>query len=234
MKAIFLREMRAYFTTPVGYIFLAVYFLVSGAVFSYTTLYSMTADTSTYFLLMLVFDAIMLPLLTMKSFSEERKQRTEQLLLTAPVSLTSMVLAKFFAAYTMFAGATLVASLSFTILYQYALVNTAVIVGSLLALLLVGMTFVSIGVFMSSLTENQLAAAVMTMAAHIFLLVISAVNQVIPFYWVRFILNGISVFARYQNFTQGVFDVAALVYYLSVSAMFLFLTVRVFAKRRWD
>ncbi len=234
MKAIFMREMRAYFTTPVGYIFFAVYFLVSGAVFSYTTLYSMTADTSTYFLLMLVFDAVMLPLLTMKSFSEERKQRTEQLLLTAPVSLTSMVLAKFFAAYTVFAGATLVSSLSFLILYRYALVNTAVILGSLLALLLVGMTFIGIGVFMSSLTENQLAAAVMTMAAHIFLLVISLANQVIPFYWLRFVLNGISVFARFQNFTQGIFDVAALVYYLSVSAVFLFLTVRVFAKRRWD
>ncbi len=234
MKAIYLREMRAYFTTPVGYIFLVVYFLVSGAIFSYSTLYSMSADPSTYFLLILVFDAVVLPLLTMKSFSEERKQRTEQLLLTAPLSLTSMVLAKFFAAYTVFAGATLVSSLSFLILYRYALVKTAVIFGSLLALLLVGMAFVSIGLFMSSMTENQLAAAVLTIATHLLFLAISLLNQVIPFYWIRFVFNGISIFSRFQNFTQGIFDIAALVYYLSVCAVFLFLTVRVFAKRRFD
>ena len=101
-----MREMRAYFTTPIGYVFLAVYFLISGVVFSYSTLYSMTSDVSTYFTVMLFLDAIMLPLLTMKSFSEERKLKTDQLLLTAPVSLTSMVLAKFFAAYTMFAAVT--------------------------------------------------------------------------------------------------------------------------------
>lgn len=234
MKAIYMREMRAYFTTPVGYIFLIVYFLVSGAVFSYSTLYSMTADSSVYFLAMLVFSAVVLPLLTMKSFSEERKQRTEQLLLTAPISLSGMVLAKFLAAYTVFAGAALVSSLSFLILYQYAAVKTAVLLGSLLALLLVGLAFVSIGIFMSALTENQLAAAVLTIATHLFFLAISLLNSIIPFYWLRFILNGVSIFARFQNFTQGVFDVASLVYYLSVSAVFLFLTVRVFAKRRYD
>lgn len=234
MKAIYSREMRAYFTTPIGYIFLTVYFLISGAVFSYSTLYSMSGDVSTYYTVMLIVDAVLLPLLTMKSFSEERKLKTDQLLLTAPVSLTQMVLAKFLAAYTIFAAATLVSSLSFLILYQYAAIKTPVLLGNLVAILLVGMAFTSVGVFVSSVTENQLAAAVGTIAILIFFLAVSLLNGIIPFYWLRFVLSGVSIFARFQNFTQGVFDVAALIYYLSVCAVFLFFTVRVFAKRRYD
>ena len=234
MKAIYSREMRAYFTTPIGYIFLTVYFLISGAVFSYSTLYSMSCDVSTYYTVMLIVDAVLLPLLTMKSFSEERKLKTDQLLLTAPVSLTQMVLAKFLAAYTIFAAATLVSSLSFLILYQYAAIKTPVLLGNLVAILLVGMAFTSVGVFVSSVTENQLAAAVGTIAILIFFLAVSLLNGIIPFYWLRFVLSGVSIFARFQNFTQGVFDVAALIYYLSVCAVFLFFTVRVFAKRRYD
>ena len=234
MKAIYLREMRAYFTTPIGYLFLAVYFLISGAVFSYSTLYSLSGDVTTYFTVMLFLDAVLLPLLTMKSFSEERKQRTDQLLLTAPISLTSMVLAKFLAAYTMFFGATAVSSLAFLILYRYAVVDTAILLGNLVAILLVGMAFIAVGIFVSSITENQLASAVGTVGILLFFLAISFVNAVIPFYWLRFLLSGISIFARYQNFLQGIFDIASLVYYLSVSAAFLFLTVRVFVKRRFD
>ena len=234
MKAIYIREMRAYFTTPIGYLFLAVYLLISGAVFCYSTLYSLSADMTTYFTVMLFLDAILLPLLTMKSFSEERKQKTDQLLLTAPVSLTSMVMAKFLAAYTMFLGVSCVSSLSFLILYRYAIVDTAVLLGNLVALLLVGMAFVAVGIFVSSITENQLASAVGTVGILLFFLAVSFLNPIIPFYWLRFVLSGISIFARYQNFLQGIFDVASLVYYLSVSAAFLFLTVRVFVKRRWN
>ena len=83
MLAIYKREMRSYFTTPIGYIFLAIFFAVSGAVFAYSTLYSMTADTTVYFTFMMFVFVVLLPLLTMKLFSEEKKLRTDQLLLTA-------------------------------------------------------------------------------------------------------------------------------------------------------
>ncbi len=232
MKAIYLREMRAYFTTPIGYIYLFVYILISGAVFSYTTLYSMSGDSSTYFLLMLAANTVLVPLLTMKSFSEERKQKTEQLLLTAPVSLTSIVMGKFLAAYSVFAGSAILSVLPFGILYQYTVMKTSILLGSLLALLLVGLAFASVGIFVSSVTENQLAAAVGTIGILLFFMLISLLNNVIPFYFLRFILNGISIYARFVNFTNGVFDVASLVYYLSICAVFLFLTVRVFARRR--
>ena len=232
MLAIYKRELNAYFTTPIGYIFCAVFLALSGAVFSYTTLFSMTANVTTYFTVMLVFLVVLVPLLTMKLFSEERKQRTEQLLLTAPVSLYGMVGGKFLAAYTLFAGCTLLSFCSFFLLYFYAHVNTAMLFGNLVALLLLGMTFITIGIFVSALTENQLAAAVGTVGILLVLVLISLLNSLIPVYWIRFVLSSISVFSRFQNFTQGVFDIAALIYYLSVSLAFLYLTVRVFDKRR--
>ncbi len=233
MLAIYKREISAYFHTPIGYIFCAVFLALAGAVFSYTTLFSMTADVTSYFTYMLVLLVVLVPLLTMKLFSEERKQKTEQLLLTAPISLTSMVLGKFLAAYTLFASCTLLSFCSFFLLYFYADVKTGVLFGNLLALLLLGMTFIAVGVFVSSLTENQLAAAIGTVGILLVLMLISLLNSIIPVYWIRFVLSSISVFARFQNFLQGVFDIAALIYYLSITAVFLFLTVRVYDKRRW-
>ena len=85
--AILKKELRSYFTGVVGYVFLVIYLLAAGLVFSYTTLYSMSGDVTGFYLVMLLFSAIMLPLLTMKSFSEERRSKTEQLILTSPVSL---------------------------------------------------------------------------------------------------------------------------------------------------
>jgi len=233
MFAIYKRELAAYFNTPIGYIFCAVFLALSCAAFSYTFLFSMKAAVTIYFTYLLVMQVVLIPLLTMKLFSEERKQRTEQLLLTAPVSLYGMVGGKFLAAYTLFAGCTLVSFCSFFILYLYADIKSAVLFGNLVAILLLGMTFVAIGIFVSALTENQLAAAIGTVGILLVLMLISLLNAVIPVYWIRFVLSSISVFARFQNFTQGVFDISALFYYLSISAAFLFLTVRVFDKRRW-
>lgn len=234
MLAIYKREMRAYFTGAIGYIFLVLFLTVGGLVFCFTTLFSLSADVTQYFLYMLIFSAVMLPLLTMKSFSEERKSRTEQLLLTAPVSLIGMVIGKFLAAYTVFGGALVFNSFYFLILYRYASVKTAVLLGNLLALLLVGMVFITIGLFVSSLVENQLSAAVGTIAIIAALLGIALINALLPSaFWLRYVLNCLSVFTRFQVFVNGYFDFSSLLYYLSVSAVFLYLTVRVYDRRRY-
>ena len=113
MLAIYKREMRSYFTGVIGYVFLVIYLAVAGLVFSYTTMYSMSSDVTQFFLIMMILSGIMLPLLTMKSFSEERKSRTEQLLLTSPVSLGAIVFGKLLASYTVFGAATVFSSLYF-------------------------------------------------------------------------------------------------------------------------
>ena len=235
MLAIFKREMRSYFTGVIGYVFLFIFLAVGGAVFCLTTLYSMSSNVSNFFTIMLLFSGIMLPLLTMKSFSEERKAKTEQLLLTSPVSIPSMVLGKFLASYVMFAGALLINSLYFLFLTPYAELKAAILFGNLLAILLVGAVFIAIGLFVSSLTENQLSAAIGTIAIILVFLAIGLVNSLLPSdYWLRFVLDSISVFSRFGYFSLGVFDVAGLVFYLLLAALFLYLTIRVYDRRRYN
>ena len=234
MLAIFKRELRSYFVGVIGYVFLVIYLTVAGALFSYTTMFSMSSDVTTYFTLMLIFSAIVLPLLTMKSFSEERKTKTEQLILTAPISIPAMVLAKFLASYTVFGGATVLTSFYFVFLVPYTKLQFAILFGNLVALLLVGMVFISIGLFVSALTENQLSAAIGTIAIILGLLGIALINNFIPTnYSIRFFFNAISIFSRFQSYVNGYFELATLVYYLSVSAVFLWLTVRVYDRRRF-
>ena len=234
MLAIFKRELRSYFTGVIGYVFLVLFLAVGGLAFCYTTLYSMTSSVTTFYTLMLIFCAIALPLLTMKSFSDERKAKTEQLLLTAPVSIGSMVFGKFLAAYVIFAGAMLFNSLYFLILIPYASLQFATWIGNVVAMLLVGMAFIAIGLFVSSLTENQLTAAVGTMAIIVAFLAIGLVSTLLPTeYWLRYVFDSISIFSRFQTFTAGYFDIASFVYYLSISAVFIFLTMRVYDRRRY-
>ncbi len=235
MLAIFKRELRSYFTGVIGYVFLVLYLAVGGAVFCYTTLFSMSADVTPFFLYMLIFSAVALPLLTMKSFSEERKIKTEQLLLTAPVSIPAMVFGKFFAALVMFSSSIFVNSLYFLFLIPYATVKIPLLIGNFLALILVGIVFISIGLFVSSLTENQLAAAVGTIAIILAFLLIGLVSSLLPSsFWLRFVFDFISIFGRFQGFVNGYFDIASIAYYITIAVIFMFMTVRVYDRRRYS
>ena len=109
MFAIYKKEMRSYFINPIGYVYLGIFLAISALVCSYTTLQSNSYNTSTYFYYMVFAFAILIPILTMRSFAEERKMKTEQMLLTAPVTITGMVMGKYLAAFTMFVG-TVIAS----------------------------------------------------------------------------------------------------------------------------
>ena len=225
--------MRSYFTGTIGYVFLVLFLAVAGLAFCYTTLFSMSAEVGSFYIIMMIFSAIALPLLTMKSFSEERKSKIEQLLLTAPVSLGSMVLGKFLAAYTMFAGATIFSSLYFLILYRYAFIQVGILLGNIVALLLVGFVFIAIGLFVSALTENQLAAAVGTIGIIMAFLLIGLINTFLPAsYWLRYVFDSVSIFTRFQTFANGYFDLSTVIYYVSMGGIFLYLTYRVYDRRR--
>ena len=234
MLAIYKRELRSYFVGVIGYVFLVIYLAMAGILFSYTTMFSMSSDVTTYFTLMLIFSAVVLPLLTMKSFSEERKTKTEQLILTAPISLPAMVFGKFLASYTVFGGATLLTSLYFLFLTPYTQLQFAILFGNLVALLLVGMVFISIGLFVSALTENQLSAAIGTIAIILGFLGIGLINSLLPTnYALRFVFSALSIFTRFQSYVNGYFDFATIIYYLSISGIFLWLTIRVYDRRRF-
>lgn len=255
MLAIYKKELRSYFINPIGYIYVGIFLVFSALLACYTTLISESYDTSKYFTFMIFAFIILIPLLTMRSFAEERKARTEQLLLTAPVTITGMVLGKYLAALTLFASTVLVSCVNFIPIYAIANVEragesatlshigpvTAQLVGSLIALLLLGAAFIAIGTFISSLTENQLSAAVVTIGVLAAMVLLNMVNgitdaegrQIISSYAVRAVINWFSVLNRFSNFGYGIFDFTALLYYTSLSAIFVFLTIRVYERRRW-
>lgn len=235
MFAIYKREMQAYFTSPIGYVFIAVFLAVNAVLFSISTLLSgANSNVGSYFSFIMFIFIVLVPMLTMKMFSEERKTRTEQLLLTSPVSLMGMVFGKFLAAFTMFAGTYIFGNLiNFSLLYKYGTPNTASLISSSVGILLIGAAFIAIGIFVSALTENQIVAAIGTMGILLFMLLINLFNSFIESYTVRMILSWISVFSRFSNFTYGILDTAALIYYFSICFIFIFLTVRVYEKRRW-
>ncbi len=235
MLAVYKKELRSYFTSVIGYVFLVLYLSIATAVLVYTTLYSMSADVTTFFTLMIFVSAVALPLLTMKAFSEERKAKTEQLLLTAPVSIIGVVMGKFLAAYTIFAGCMVLNTLYCLVLLNYAMLKVAVLFGSLVAVLLVGFVFIAIGLFVSALTENQLTAAIGTMGIIIAFLGIGLISLLIPSsYGIRYVFNFLSIFTRFQAFTNGWFDFSSMLYYLSVGGIFLYLTVRIYDRRRYN
>ena len=237
MLAIYKKEMRGFFTTSIGYIFLACALVVAAVLFSITTVFSGTADMSVYFASLILVLMIFLPILTMKSFSDEKRTKTEQLLLTSPISTTQMVLGKFLSSFTMlviFLGLSLIFVLPiFAFIPEGSSFNMALVFGNIIALLLVGMCFIAIGVFVSSLTENQFAAIVITVVVLLGMFVINLFNSVISVYAIRVILDWFSIYSRYQAFTYGLFDIGALIYYVSITGVFIFLTVRVFEARMY-
>ena len=233
MLAIYKREMRAYFTTAQGYLFMAIFLCASGFLFSLTTLLMQSSDTATYFQFLLYGYIVIIPLITMKSFAEEKKAKTEQLLLTSPVSLVGMVMAKFLAAFTLFCGTVVISMLYYLVLGLYGDPNWAKVIGCTIGMILVGSCFIAIGLFISALTENQFVAAMGTIGALAGLVVVAVINGIIDNYFIRLIFDWISIYSRFTNFTQGIFDIASAFYYVSMCAVFLFLCVRVYEKRRF-
>ena len=234
MLALYKREMRSYFATTAGYAFLAVFFAVSGLLFGlFTLVINRSTDVSMYYQALMFAYIVIVPMLTMRSFAEERRTRTEQLLLTAPISIGEMVCAKFFAALTMFAGTLAVTALYFIPLSLYGEINLGRSFGCLIAVALVGACFIAIGIFISSLTDNQFTAALATVGVLAALMFVQVLNSLIDVEWMRNVISFISISSRYGNFTLGVFDYAAAFYYVSVCGLFLFFACRVFERRRW-
>ena len=246
MLAIFKKELRSYFLNAIGYVYLGVFLAVSALLCCYTTLGSGTYDTSNYFSFISIIFIILIPLLTMRLFAEEKKLRTEQLLLTSPVSIAGMVFGKFLAAFTLFAIGILLSLINFIPLCIYANIDgvndayassvgpvASIIFSNTLGLLLLGAAFIAVGMFVSSLTENQLAAAIITVAIIATMLHLNIVNSYVESYVIRFIISWVCFMSRYAPFQSGIFDPSSLLYFISVAGVFLFLTARVYDKRRW-
>ena len=233
MFAIFKRELKAYFTSPLGYVFLAIFYAFSGLFFYIFYLSVGSTDISSVFLMMFIVLMVFVPLLTMRLLSEDKKQKTDQLILTAPVSLLSIVMGKFLAAYAIFAIGVAVMPVYGFVMSTFATVSWLPIWGNTVGLLLLGGIFVSIGLFISSLTENQMIAAIGGFFINLMILLMNTLKSALPNGFLQDVLSSISVYSRYSEITNGIFSLSSLIFFVSVIFIFLFLTVRVLEKRRW-
>lgn len=233
MFAIFKRELKAYFTSPLGYVFLAIFYAFSGLFFYIFSLSVGSTDISSVFLMMFIVLMVFVPLLTMRLLSEDKKQKTDQLILTAPVSLLSIVMGKFLAAYAIFAIGVAVMPVYGFVMSTFATVSWLPIWGNTVGLLLLGGIFVSIGLFISSLTENQMIAAIGGFFINLMILLMNTLKSALSNGFLQDVLSSISVYSRYSEITSGIFSLSSLIFFVSVIFIFLFLTVRVLEKRRW-
>ena len=206
MFAIFKRELKAYFTSPLGYVFLAIFYAFSGLFFYIFALSIGSTDISSVFLMMFMVLMVFVPLLTMRLLSEDKKQKTDQLTLTAPVSLLSIVMGKFLAAYAIFAIGVAVMPVYGFVMSTFAKVSWLPIWGNTVGLLLLGGIFVSIGLFVSSLTENQMIAAIGSFFINLMILLMNTLTSALPTGFLQDVLSSISVYSRYSQITNGIFS----------------------------
>ncbi len=233
MNAVYRREMRAYFAVPSGYVFLAIFLFISGYFFFTGNLATGSPDIRSFFTNLISVLVFLIPMLTMRLLAEEKKMKTDQLLLSAPVSLGGIVMGKYLAAMSLFG-----IGLGVTLLYPLCLLifghfDPLALVGNYIGISVLVGAFVAIGLFISALTENQIVAAVLSYCSLFALLFIGWMGDIVQsVFWAQ-IFSWLSVLDSYNSFTLGVFNPAAIIYYLSLIGLFLFLTVCVLERRRW-
>jgi len=232
MTAIYKREMRSYLTSPVGYVFLAVFYAISGYYFFATSLVGNTTDISYVFSNLFSIVIFLVPMLTMRLFSEERRQKTEQALFTAPVRFTGIVMGKFLACLTMYLMGMGITLVYFLVLCAFRIPDAAVFFGNFLGLGLLGAALCAIGIFISSLTESQVIAAVGSLAIGLLLLFSNSFTPVVSNQLVSKLILNLSFYEHYLDFTRGLLNLADLTFFVSITGLFLFLTVRHLERRR--
>lgn len=234
MISVLKKELFSYFTSAIGYVVLTVFFIYAGFCFYVTCLMANSADLSYTFSNLFTAMVFLIPIITMRLMSEEKKQKTDQLLFTAPVSLPTVVLGKYFSALCMILLCESVTILYTLVISFFTRPNFGIIAGNFLGLFLISGAFAAIGLFLSSVTENQIIAATGSFGVGVFFLLLDTIARSIPVSAVNKLLLNISFMQKYNNFTAGVLELRDVVFFISVIFTFLFLTVRFFEKRRWS
>lgn len=232
MKAIFKREFKSYFTSPMGFIIIAIMTFFLSQVFA--NLFNVNYGNIAYaFVYMNTYAMLIAPIITMKLFSEEKRQKSDQLLFTSPVKIWKIVAGKFLAAFCLFMLGYAI-TLVFNIIFAFVTdVNWLLYLSCVLGAALVGASIISIGVFISSTTESQIISAVFSMIVSLFLLMIDYFSNIFNNAVVTGVCNFVSFTSRFNSFASGIIDFSNIIFFLSVTALFLFLTTRSIERKRW-
>lgn len=235
MLSVLKRELRQYFHTPVGYVFLAIFWLLGAVFFFLYNVLSGSADLNQLFGNLTYLCMLIVPLLTMRLFSAERRQRTDQLLYCVPTPLPAIVLGKFLAAVCVLLIALAGTGLYVGVLARYAAPRAGMIAAAYLGYLLLGAAYIAVGVLMSAMTDSQLTAAVLTFAANMLLQLaeMSAPSLHVPFMpFLPKLLGALSLNGRYAAIASGVVRPVDAGYFLLFITVALALTVYRLRRRR--
>ena len=230
MWAIIKKEVKTYFLSPIGYVFIGIFLLAFSISFNLELGYSngvidfqnIFVYIFTYLPTILVF-AFLIPMITMRSFSEERKNGTEQLLLTSPVSITKIVLAKFISAATIILIALVCTLMYIAIICFFGTPDISSALVTILGFALLCMSYISFGIFASSLTENQIIAAMISIVTFI-------ITWVLPEIVAQG--SGFSLINMFYKFTTGQIDIAYTITYLAFTVLCIILTITVMQRRK--
>ncbi|MFH2108021.1 MAG: ABC transporter permease subunit [Chrysiogenia bacterium] len=245
------KELKSFLYSPIAYILTSFFLLVSGFFFynilAWANDQTMRMMQSGYgmnrininqmlfepfFNNMTIILMFLLPMLTMRLFADEKKMRTEELLLTSPLRLSAIIIGKYLAALIIYAIILLLTATYAIFVFVYGNPELAPLLTAYLGLFLLGAVFIAIGLFASALTENQVIAAVISFSSIILIWVISWVGESGPGAW-RGILTYLSFFSHFKNMVSGVIDTQDIVYYLTFIFLGLYLTRSVFEFRKW-
>ena len=212
MKAIFKKEFKNYFLSPVGYIFVGVFMALASMFFASGILSTQQADISLMFSDINVIYLFLASLLTMRLLAEEKNKKTDQLLLSSPVSITEIVLGKYFAAMAVF-GVTILLSFIFpAIMFAFGEPSLSEVIGSYIGFVLLWGAFISIGVFISSLTESQMIAGVFTFASLLLIYFISWFEASVQNELAKKVIDCFSLLSRYSEFQSGILNIENIIY----------------------
>lgn len=225
MTALYIKEMKQYFRSMIAYVFLTILLLGSGFLFVTANLMSQNGDIKVFFSSLFGILLFLIPMLTMRQFSEEQKQRTQQLLFTLPLSLGSIVMGKFLATLSV-----VLIGLAGTLIYPVILASLGALeglaaLGNYLAAVLLVAAVTAIGLFISTLTENQVVSAIVSYGVILILWLTDSLAPYMDSPLMKQILGLFSLKSNYIEFSYGIFNPAAVIYFLSLTALFLLLTV---------
>ena len=233
MNAIHKRDLQGFFRSPLGYVYIGAFLAIMNLYFFAICVLSSSSDMGSVFSNMLIVFLFLMPILTMRLFSEEYKQGTDRLLLTAPVSVWEIVFGKFLAAVSVLLVALACTLPWIVIVAIFGTPAWASILGCYIAVLCAAAVFVAMGMFLSSLTESQLIAAVLSFALFLGLYVADMLSYSLDSSSLPgMLLSWLSIFTRYDSFMSGQFSFGNLIYLLSLTGLFLYLTARVLERRR--
>ena len=224
MWAVFKKEFKTYFLSPIGYIAVGLFLLIYSVFFYLTSISYGSVDlgklyyaSARYGLLLIV------PLITMRLFAEERKNGTEELLLTSPRSVTSIVLGKFLAAVAVILITVIISLMYYVIVSFLGETNIAIVLVTILGFVLLGMAAISFGMLASSITENQIIAAIITIA---FL--------VVPWFLIDIsdIFEGINLMDKFLKFPYGLISITDTVSLITFTVMCILITILIMKRRK--